>query len=88
METTLNNATVDVIYDYDGGYKGDYYQPPEPESVYISSVMYKGVDIIDCISDKDMEDLEDACIQDTRENYISYLEDKADQEYEDRRLNQ
>ena len=88
LKTNIGKGDGEVIvtYDYDSGDAGDYYQPPEPESAYITSVFYKGIDIIDCLSSKQIEQLEEDCIKDMNECYVSMLEDKAEAQYEEMRL--
>ena len=84
LKTNIGEGDGEVLvtYDYDSGDAGDYYQPPEPESAYVTSVFYKGIDIIDCLSSKQIENLEEDCIKDMQENYIDYLESKAEEQYE------
>ena len=38
IETDETEYDVRVLYQYDKGYKGDYYQPPEPASVEILEI--------------------------------------------------
>jgi hypothetical protein len=87
FKTTINCEDVEITYDYDKGYPGTYYQPSEPPSVEIVSIMFKGVDVAPLF--EDFEKLESECMENAAEQAKDAAEAEADYRYEqekDRRL--
>lgn len=86
FKTFVNDEEVEVAYYYDKGYEGSFYEPPEPESIEICEIMYKGVDAIYLINDKDLEKIKDEALANEHEKYLSRLEARAEEEYEQRKM--
>lgn len=85
LNIEINDEPVAVFFTYDAGYRGDYYQPPEPESAEIDSVIYNGVDIVNVLSESQLDELADKCINLVHKGAEAAAEAAAEAEYEDRR---
>lgn len=50
---------VTVEYDYSKGFKGTYWQPPEPAEITINQIIWKGLDVLDMVSDSKIDSIKD-----------------------------
>lgn len=82
FKTELNDEEVIVFCAIDGGDPGSYYQPPEPASAEISSVMYKGIDVVMILSESQLEDLAEKCLALAAKEAEGAAESEAESRFE------
>jgi len=82
LTTTINGEEVEIGFYYDKGDPGSYYQPPEPASVEIDYILYKGVDVQYILSEQVIEGLEEECLADIHEGLDEALNAAAEAEYD------
>lgn len=54
------NITLEIDYDIEGGYGDGWHEPRVPKYIIINEIKHYGVDIMELISDEDMESIETA----------------------------
>lgn len=62
LDTRDRPHTIEVEYEYCRGYSGNYYEPPEPEHCELVSVKLHGHEVIDCLTDSEIEKIMEACL--------------------------
>lgn len=89
MKATIE-LEVEVEYTYDPGERARLSGPPEdccpetPESIEIISVMFKGTDIVDDLTEDQLSDLSEAARQDMLDRAADAAEAKAEARAEER----
>ncbi len=56
LEVPYKNSEVEVEFDYYKGWAGSREEPPEPEDIEITKVMYRGTDVTDIV---DLDSIQD-----------------------------
>ena len=51
----LNDAEVEIHFDFNKGYEATWEEPGCDDEIEINSVIYQGVNIINCVSERDIE---------------------------------
>jgi hypothetical protein len=82
LTTTINGEEVEIGFYYDRGDQGSYYQPPEPPSVEIDYILYKGVDVQYILSEQVLDELAEECLDDIHEGLDEALNAAAEAEYD------
>lgn len=78
-------AKVEVEFTYDKGFRGSREEPPEPATVEIESVMFRGIDIIDTLHYSALEEVEDKIWKHLDRQEQDAAEEKADYLYHARK---
>lgn len=55
LDYRLNEADVEVHFIFNEGYPATWEEPGCEDDIEVQAVVYQGVNIINCVSDSDME---------------------------------
>jgi hypothetical protein len=70
LEVPYKNSEVEVEFDYYKGWAGSREEPPEPEDIEITKVIYRGTDVTDIVDYEALhEELTDLIHKMQREMY-------------------
>ena len=74
----LGERQVTVFYHVGKGFRGTYFEPPEPPVVTIMSVVMSGIDIADMLPEWMIGDIKDECIAEHGNQAAYAAESRAD----------
>jgi len=75
-------ADLLVTFDYDKGFAGTYWEPPEPEEITITSVICDGQELYDICTEVEFNNILAMLWQKKHDAEAAYEDSKADAEYQ------